>query len=66
MSDNNHFYAINPKNNKQLEGEFTNVTPAAINEAVHKATKAFEVYRKKDKDSIANFLEQVAAEILNL
>ena len=66
MSDNNMFYAINPTNNEQLEGEFTNTTPAAINQVVQKATKAFEVYRKKDKDSIANFLEQVADEILNL
>lgn len=66
MSTNNIFYAINPTNNEQLEGPYSNSTEAEINEAVQKATKAFDVYRKKDKDSIANFLEQIAAEILNL
>ena len=63
---NHTFYAINPTNNKQLEGQYTNATAAAIEEAVQKATKAFDIYRKKDKESIANFLEAIADEILNL
>ena len=49
-----------------MEGAFTNSTEAEINEAIQKATKAFDVYRKKDRESIANFLETVADEILNL
>jgi len=66
MNTNNTFYAINPTNNEQLEGTYTNATNEEINEAVQKATKAFSIYRKKEKESIANFLEQVADEILNL
>ncbi|MES2239627.1 MAG: aldehyde dehydrogenase (NADP(+)) [Bacteroidota bacterium] len=60
------FYAINPVNNKQLEGEFANATENEIDDAVKKATKAFDIYRKKDKDSVANFLECIADEILGL
>jgi len=62
----NIFYAINPATNQNLEGEYTNSTQDEINEAVQKATQAFDIYRKKDKESIANFLDQVAEEILNL
>ena len=66
MSSNNTFHAINPATNEQLAGAYTNATKEEINEAVQKATAAFNVYRKKDNESIANFLEQVADEILNL
>ncbi|WP_298551241.1 aldehyde dehydrogenase (NADP(+)) [uncultured Algibacter sp.] len=66
MSNNNVFYAINPVSNEQLDGVFTNVTAAQIDEAVKNATTAFSVFRKKDKNSIADFLNQVADEILNL
>ena len=66
MSTNNKFYAINPTNNEPLEGAYFNATAIDIDKAVQKATEAFDVYRKKDKDSRADFLEQVADEILNL
>ena len=66
MRTNDKFYAINPTNNEPLEGVHFNATATEIDEAVQKATEAFDVYRKKDKDSRADFLEQVAAEILNL
>lgn len=66
MTDNNLFYAINPANNEQLDGAFTNSTIELVDQTVQKATAAFDVYRKKDKDSIANFLDQIAAEILNI
>lgn len=66
MNDNNLFYAINPANNEQLDGAFVNVTKEQIDEAVKNATTAFNVFRKKDKDSIAAFLDQIADEILNL
>ncbi len=60
------FYAINPRNNEQLEGEFQNATVEQINEAVAQALSAFEIYKKKDKDSIADFLNQIGDEILAL
>jgi len=66
MNNSGKFYAINPSNNEQLEGEFINATESQIDEVVKKAQKAFGVYRKKDKDSVANFLDCIADEILNL
>lgn len=60
------FYAINPVNNERLEGAYSNSTEAAIDEVVQKAAKAFDGYRKKDKDSIADFLHQIADELLQL
>lgn len=66
MSNSGKFYAINPFNNEQLEGEFINATESQIDEAVNKAQQAFAIYRKKDKDSVADFLECIADEILNL
>lgn len=60
------FYAINPANNEELDGAFANSTTEQVDQAVQKATAAFDIYRKKDKDSIADFLDQIAAEILNL
>lgn len=66
MSTSNIFYAINPANNEKLEGEFTNATLEQVATVVQKATTAFTIYRKKDKNSIAAFLDQIAYEILNL
>ena len=66
MSNSGKFYAINPFNNEQLEGEFINATESQIDEAVNKAQHAFAIYRKKDKDSVADFLECIADEILTL
>ena len=42
------------------------ISDEAVDEAVQKATAAFDIYRKKDKNSIAAFLDQIADEILNL
>lgn len=64
--NNNIFYAINAANNEQLEGKFTNATGEQIDAKVQKATLAFNIYRKKDQNSIASFLDQIAKEILNL
>jgi alpha-ketoglutaric semialdehyde dehydrogenase len=66
MNTNNTFQAINAATNEPLEGVFTNATLDQVNEAVQKATAAFDSYRKKDKNSIAAFLDQIADEILNL
>ncbi len=60
------FKAINPSTNEFLEGEFTNATPTDLDTAVQAATVAFAAYRKKDKEEIAHFLEQIAEEIVNL
>lgn len=66
MNNSGKFYAINPANNEQLEGEFINPTESQIDVVVQKAQEAFAVYRKKDKDSIADFLDCIGDEILNL
>ena len=66
MNTINTFHAINPANNERLKSKFTNATIEEINDGVQKATTAFAIYRKKDKNSIAAFLDQIADEILNL
>ncbi|MFV8326686.1 aldehyde dehydrogenase (NADP(+)) [Flavobacterium sp. ZS1P14] len=66
MSNLEKFYAVNPTNNELLDGEFINSTENQIDTVVKKAIQAFAVYRKKDKDSIADFLERIGEEILNL
>jgi len=66
MSTNKSFQAINPSTNELLDGQFINATSEDVDEVVKKASIAFNIYRKKDKDSIANFLDQIADEILNL
>lgn len=66
MNNSKTFYAINPANNEQLEKAFVVNTEEEINEVVQKAAVAFDIYRKKDKNSIADFLDLAAEEILNL
>ncbi|MFG6687286.1 aldehyde dehydrogenase (NADP(+)) [Mariniflexile sp. HNIBRBA6329] len=66
MSTESVFYGINALTNEKLEGEFINASKEQVDEAVKKAVLAFGNYRKKEKDSIANFLDQIAEEILNL
>ena len=66
MSKKTIFYGINPVTNERLEGEFINASKEQVDSNVHNAVNAFEIYRKKDKESIANFLDQIAEEILNL
>ena len=60
------FYAYNPSNNELLEGEFSNTTKEELDKVVAEAVRAFDNYRKKDKNQIADFLDQIAKEILNL
>ena len=66
MSTSSTFYAINAITKETLEGEFNNTTKDQIDQTVQKAVAAFEVYRKKDKNSVADFLDTIADEILNL
>lgn len=60
------FYAINPANNERLAGEYDNASKAEIDAAVQRAAADFDTYRKRDKTAIADFLHQIAAEILAL
>ena len=66
MKKTNTFQAINPATNEMLEGDFPVATEDQINQAVDEASKAFDIYRKKTKEEIANFLDKVADEIMNL
>jgi NADP-dependent aldehyde dehydrogenase len=66
MSNASTFFAINPATNEKLNGEYTNLSESQINSVVEKAQLAFDIYRKKDKESIAQFLECIGQEILNL
>lgn len=66
MNTTTYFQAINPTTNESLEKQFKNTSIEELNDAVAKATLAFASYRKKDKETIANFLEQIAEEIINL
>lgn len=66
MSTESIFYGINALTDEKLEGEFINASKEQVDTAVKKAVIAFTSYRKKDKESIANFLDQIADEILNL
>ncbi len=62
----NTFQAISPIDNQVLEGTFEIADTRHIDETVKKAAAAFGHYRKKDKEEIARFLEEAAAEIENL
>ena len=66
MSNSNLFYAVNPATNEKLNKSFLVASQSDINEKVEQAAKAFDTYRKKDKDSIATFLDKAANEIMNL
>lgn len=66
MNTESFFYGINALTNEKLEGEFRNASKEEVDIAVKKAALAFGSYRKKDKDTIANFLDQIAEEIFSL
>ena len=58
--------AINPATGETLAPLFYKATIAELNYAAEKATKAFQIYRKKSGFEKANFLEKIAEEIENL
>jgi 2,5-dioxopentanoate dehydrogenase len=66
MNPTTYFNSFNPVSCQAIEELYKNASVNEINEAVKKAADAFAVYRKKDKKSIAAFLEQIATEILSL
>lgn len=59
------FESVNPKND-QKNGEFYNATEAEVNLAVEKAAAAFPVYSSISAKKRAEFLNNIADEILNL
>lgn len=62
----NTFQVTSPINNQLLAGKFVIATNKDIDKAVQKAVAAFDIYRKKSKEEIAQFLEQIATEIDNI
>jgi alpha-ketoglutaric semialdehyde dehydrogenase len=60
------FYAAEPVTGKKLDTAFTEATAAEVDEAVQKASHAFQVYRKKSGKERAAFLEAIADEIVAL
>lgn len=66
MKEATIFYAINPATNTPIDKPFTVADETEINNKVESAEAAFDVYRKMDKASIANFLDTAADEIMNL
>ncbi|WP_366185506.1 aldehyde dehydrogenase (NADP(+)) [Flavobacterium ovatum] len=66
MSTNPEFFAFNPATEEPLEGNFLNTTLLELDVVVKQAVTDFDVYRKKDKNAIADFLDQIGKEIVNL
>src|SRR5665647_2299731 len=60
------FSAVNPTNGEKLSPEFCEASPAEINQALSLSEIAFENYRKQSAEKIAQFLEKIADEILQL
>jgi alpha-ketoglutaric semialdehyde dehydrogenase len=64
QSSQTTFYGENPSTGKKIEPAFYEASPAEINEAIEKASKAFQQYRNKSGKERADFLEAIAEEIL--
>ncbi len=60
------FQAVNPSTGESLETNFHEATTGEVDEAVQKAEKAFQVYRKKSGVEKAGFLDKIGEEIMNL
>lgn len=60
------FYGENPATGKKLEPVFYEASQKEINEAIEKASKAFQQYRNKTGKEKAGFLEAIADEIIAL
>ena len=60
------FYGENPATGKKLEPVFYEASQKEINEAIEKASKAFQQYRNKTGKEKADFLEAIADEIIAL
>jgi NADP-dependent aldehyde dehydrogenase len=64
QSSQTTFYGENPSTGKKIEPAFYEASPAEINEAIEKASKAFQQYRNKSGKEKADFLDAIAEEIL--
>jgi NADP-dependent aldehyde dehydrogenase len=60
------FYGENPATGKKLEPVFYEASQKEINEAIEKASEAFQQYRNKTGKEKADFLEAIADEIIAL
>lgn len=60
------FFAVNPSSGKELEPGFKEASAEEIDDAVQKASAAFQVYRNKSGKEKAELLEAIADEILSL
>jgi NADP-dependent aldehyde dehydrogenase len=60
------FFAVNPSNGEELEPGFKEASLEEIDNAVQKASAAFQVYRNKSGKEKAVFLESIGEEILSL
>ncbi len=60
------FFGIDPSKNEKLNPEYADATNEEIDEAVNKATEAFETFKKISPERKAAFLDSIADEILNL
>ena len=59
-------YAFSSLSKNNLQGEFIAATENEIQEAIEKATAAFEIYRQTSFVERAEFLEAIAEEIMQL
>jgi NADP-dependent aldehyde dehydrogenase len=59
-------YAFSTVLKNNLPGEFSIATEQEINEAISKATAAFEIYKRTSFEQRAEFLDTVADEIMQL
>ncbi|HEX6180353.1 MAG TPA: aldehyde dehydrogenase (NADP(+)) [Chitinophagaceae bacterium] len=61
---NKKLYAFSTLLKNNLPGEFAIATDEEINEAISKATSAFEIYKSKSFEERAHFLDTIADEIV--
>jgi NADP-dependent aldehyde dehydrogenase len=66
LSQQSHttFYGENPATGRRLEPAFYEASQIEVNEAIEKASDAFQQYRNKTGKEKADFLEAIAEEIL--
>ncbi|MDZ7693948.1 MAG: aldehyde dehydrogenase (NADP(+)) [Balneolaceae bacterium] len=63
---NKTYHGINPATDEQLDPQYVEATSKEVDEAVRKAEDAFHVYRAKNGNEKAEFLEAIADEIMEL
>ena len=66
QDNDTRFYGENPATGQKLEPAFYEASQQEIDEAIKKASSAFQVYRNKTGEEKAEFLEAIAAEIVAL